>query len=274
MIFHVHTPSGFLGRYVESLTSYSGYNPDHRMEKLLPDASVNLVIALDEIRRYTFNNDDLTKKTKCIKAWVSGMQTSFITLSAEKNSSMFVIRFRPGGSYPFFHMPTDELNNLVIDAELIFGREILSLRDQLMEAGTCASQFRLVEQWLLQRIRTEDLAESVVGFAVARINATGPLDIPALVSKTGYSQKHVIHLFKRHVGLTLKLFHRVVRFNRVLHEIDIREEVDWSTIVHDCGFYDQAHFVNEFSHFSGINPTRYLTERGVYPNYVPISAKR
>jgi AraC-like DNA-binding protein len=33
---------------------------------------------------------------------------------------------------------------------------------------------------------------------------------------------------------------------------------NWFAIVNDYGYYDQAHFIKEFSNFSGVKPTAYL----------------
>ncbi len=275
MILKTHIPSEPLNKYVESFTYSKGYNPEHSIEKLLPDASVNIVIELDEIPRYTFENDTLAAKHKYINAWVSGMQTSFISISAEKHSCMFVIKFRAGGSFPFFHIPLTELNDLVIDAELIFGNEILILREKLVSAHTQEAMFPLVENWLIKRARQSTLPEAVVDFAVTNIITRPTLnDVKSISQKTGYSQKQFIHIFKKHVGITPKKYQRIVRFNKALQEIEKFNKIDWSSISYDCGYFDQAHFINEFKYFSGINPTDYLIEKGEFLNYIPIFDKR
>ncbi len=38
----------------------------------------------------------------------------------------------------------------------------------------------------------------------------------------------------------------------------------------DCGFYDQAHFINDFKEFSGFTPEVYLKQKNGVLNYVPI----
>jgi len=43
--------------------------------------------------------------------------------------------------------------------------------------------------------------------------------------------------------------------------IDPAGPVDWLKLAADAGYYDQAHFVNEFRAFTGLTPTRYLDVR-------------
>ena len=41
-------------------------------------------------------------------------------------------------------------------------------------------------------------------------------------------------------------------------------------ISQDCGFYDQAHFINDFKFFSGFTPEEYVRRKNDVLNYVPV----
>ncbi len=88
------------------------------------------------------------------------------------------------------------------------------------------------------------------------------------------SHKHFIAQFRRHVGLTPKLFCRIRRFQQVLTQVASRRTVEWADVAYSCGYYDQAHFVHDFQRFSGLNPSTYLSERPEYPNFVPVGEAR
>jgi AraC-like DNA-binding protein len=75
------------------------------------------------------------------------------------------------------------------------------------------------------------------------------------------SHKHFIDCFRREVGLTPKTFYRIRRFQDVLAGIQSRKAVAWADVACACGYYDQAHFVNDFVAFSGMNPSQYLERR-------------
>ena len=91
-----------------------------------------------------------------------------------------------------------------------------------------------------------------------------------VAEQSGLSQRRFIEVFRNAVGLTPKLFCRVRRFREALRQVDSGRPVIWSDVALSCGYYDQAHFIHDFRAFSGINPTSYLEQRGVWHSHVVI----
>ena len=81
------------------------------------------------------------------------------------------------------------------------------------------------------------------------------------------TKKHLIHQFKKYCGLTPKVLHRIFRFNKLLKEINQKEEIVWSEIVYETGYTDQSHFIKEFQRFCGFSPTKYI--KNGYHNSIP-----
>jgi AraC-like DNA-binding protein len=102
------------------------------------------------------------------------------------------------------------------------------------------------------------------------VNEPHRTTIADVVGETGISHKHFIDEFRRHVGLTPKLFCRIQRFRQVLSEISHRRTVDWADVASSCGYFDQAHFVHDFQAFAGLNPTVYLRNQPGEPRFVPV----
>jgi AraC-like DNA-binding protein len=100
------------------------------------------------------------------------------------------------------------------------------------------------------------------------------LTIAAIQEKTGFSNKHFIHLFEKYVGASPKTYLRIMKFQRVLRAVEEARQIQWTDIAYSCGYYDQAHFIKEFKRFSGFNPGAYLSERGEFLNYLPVGTPR
>ena len=79
------------------------------------------------------------------------------------------------------------------------------------------------------------------------------------------SGTHLATQFKSHVGITPKRVARIYRFARMILSVDAGLPVDWPALAHAAGYYDQAHFSQEFKEFTGHTPTQYLALRHRFP---------
>ncbi len=270
MIFKQHIPAFPLNNYVSSIV-YTEYNPTHSIERLIPDGTVNLILELNDKPQFIYDNQKLAEQKKYTHSWVSGMQSGYISISSGIQTAMMVVQFKPSAAYSILHLPVNELNDLVIDAELVFGSSVDDLRNGIIDQKDIDQKFDWASKWLINRAKSMSIPEAVIQYAVEEtmLNPTSTA-IKEIVDKTGYSQRHFIQLFKKHVGLTPKQYHRIIRFNQVLGKIDLGEKVDWTQLSYDCGYYDQAHFIKEFKYFSGFNPKKFMKEKGEFINYVPL----
>jgi AraC-like DNA-binding protein len=61
--------------------------------------------------------------------------------------------------------------------------------------------------------------------------------------------------FLKMVGVTPKTYQRIIRFNNVLHELKLRKNQPLIHTALDFGYYDQAHFINDFKKICGFPPS-------------------
>lgn len=278
MFMKTHIPTPPLNDHIALFTFSKQFDPDYSATRILPDGSVGLFILLDDAQRVFYKDEQNHKDEKnvftCKKALISGVQSEHIFAEAT-GYSILGIKFKAGGSYLFLQVPLSELNNLFVDAELVLGNTILTLREQLMELADPQAMFRHVERFLMERLAYSPQQERIVDPAIASLQrASPPASLKQTAESFGYSQKQFIHIFKKHVGLTPKYYQRVARFNRVLTAIETQRSIDWSQLAHACHFYDQSHLIHDFKLFSGIGLQEYLFQRGEFPNFVRVYEDR
>lgn len=75
---------------------------------------------------------------------------------------------------------------------------------------------------------------------------------------TGISPRQLRRLFNYYIGTTPKSFSQVVRFQYILHASPSRQNLQDPNIFYDVGFFDQAHFIKNFTKFYGITPGKAL----------------
>lgn len=129
----------------------------------------------------------------------------------------------------------------------------------------------MAQDFLESVLNPDSKMNTCVDYAVNGI-LRGPhtASLSEIREEIGYSRKHFIELFKKRVGVTPKAYLRIMRFQKAVNEIESGGNINWPAIALECGFYDQAHFINEFRGFSGFTPNTYLNQKNGNLNYVPV----
>lgn len=270
MIYKIHIPVAPLSQFIDFFFYYEGYVAGHTMDKFLPDGSIDLLIDLTETPKKLFHDESGTSYTTLKKSWISGMKTNYILIDASV-SNMLGVHFKPGGCYPFVEFPLAEINNTTLEMDTFWGNSIHDIREAILEEKDIEKRFAIVENFLLLKGRNKMENHELVHYSVGQLTASPQMwTIRNLSHKTGVTQKHLITLFRKYVGLSPKMFSRINKFQKVVGMIERQEKIDWASLAYECGYFDQAHFIKEFREFSGVNPRLYLEKRGPYLNYLPI----
>lgn len=274
MIFRVHTPASPLNDFVENFVYFEGLSAAHNLYRFLPDGNTEILIDLSEFPQYIYDNETLQIIQTCRAAWVSGVRTQPITIPSGTGSRMLIVAFKKGRAFPFYPFPVSELTDTVVSADLVFGRAILDLREQLLAAQSIRRMFLLLERFLLHQAGDSlygDYFTRCIQYALHNIiHQPTAHRLDQLSDQIGYSQKHFIDLFKRQVGILPKQYLKIMRFQRAIRTIENQAAINWSQIALESGFYDQAHFIHDFKHFSGFTPNEYLQRKASLLNYVPV----
>jgi AraC-like DNA-binding protein len=103
-----------------------------------------------------------------------------------------------------------------------------------------------------EHIVPDDAPSSVRGAVSRLLESPRDVAIADLVDdESDVSHRHLVDLFKRHVGPTPKRLQRILRFHGVFGKIQAAEAVDWAQLSRDLGYAGQSHFVRDFVAFSG-----------------------
>jgi AraC-like DNA-binding protein len=147
----------------------------------------------------------------------------------------------------------------------------MDLREMILAAPLINQKFITVENFLLKKFIKKLVVNPFIEFAVNKITqAPDNISIEHISAKVGFSQKHLIKLFKDNVGVTPKGFLKIIRFQKAINEISVSKCPNWISIALESGYYDQAHFINDFKAFSGFTPNQYMQKNFDHLNYVPV----
>lgn len=104
-----------------------------------------------------------------------------------------------------------------------------------------------------------EIEHGIAHYALREIkNSLGNINMLVLMRRLGYSQCYIERLFKAAMGISLKKYANIVRFQYAIEALEKNNDyVDYETL----GYYDQAHFIKEFKHFTLWTPYSYMEQR-------------
>lgn len=195
------------------------------------------------------------------KVYFVGQAISSSTLvSSSLNVDLIAINFTPTGVFRLTGIDLDSFTDQIVDAETVFGAEINYLHEQLVASKDQSAVVHLIDNYLRLKAANRKkgnkphILESV---SILKNNAAG-VSVKMLQKTTNTSARTLERSFKSEIGMTPKMYQRLLRFNQARLYIEENNCNDWWEIVLLFQFYDKSHFISEFRFFSGQTPMQYL----------------
>jgi AraC-like DNA-binding protein len=231
------------------------------VERSLPNASLELCFNLGPKGRRLFREgarNGLSPRA----AWVVGAHARPLLVEKEvADCDMVGVRLHAGVAEQMFGVPASELSDSLVDLDALWGPVVETVRDRLHAAAEPRARLTIVEQVVAARLaRTRSSTDTVLARRLCQVvGAMRQASVSAVAATHGLSHRRVIALFDRHVGMKPKAFHRVDRLRRVVDCAHAERRPSWTRIAHACGYFDQAHLINDFRLQAGITPGEYAS---------------
>ena len=169
------------------------------------------------------------------------------------SEELFGVRFRPGMWGLFLRAPWPELTDRSLPLDRVAGRKAACLHEQLGNNPAVEERIRVLGDWL--GAPRQDTVVQRVADQIAR--QAGQVRVEDLSAAAGISPRQLRRLFLEQTGRTAKQLARILRFRRSAALLQQTVQPSGAQMALECGFYDQAHFINEFRAFSGCTPGEY-----------------
>jgi AraC-like DNA-binding protein len=268
LIYLEHIPAGELGQNVRTLWYTRAPQIPHTRERILPNGCVQIIINL--ARDFILDCPEDGTPQRIAPALVVGARSVYEIVDTSDMAELMGIIFEAGGFAPFASDAVDRFSNKNCALEDLWGNSARGLRDRLREAVTPANKFRVLEDFLTKKFSTRLDRNRAVDFALSEMKgaAIAPT-VKAIAEKTGWSERRFSQIFREQVGLSPKVWCRIQRFQWAVKQLHRGADLAWADLALECGYYDQAHFANEFRAFSGVDATSYSARRTRWTNHIP-----
>jgi AraC-like DNA-binding protein len=214
---------------------------------IIPDGGHELVIDYGQQERSKFPSSLLISQLR-----------KFQTVSTDGEIGLFIIIFRPYGLNILTPYPVGDFANQLTPA-IDISKPLQDFSHQLLEAPTNAERVKIADRFFLNNLSNRHLTqldfpiESVINRLIA---LKGKVDIKQLADRYHASISKFERHFKSLVGVSPKKYSQIVRFRTAL-DLYLKDQ-NWADFIYKLGYYDQAHFINEFKQYTGKSPQQYL----------------
>ena len=250
-----------------------------RLEKILPCGAIELVINLKNNEIHIHDPDHPERYRQFSGAVFSGTYSRSFICNAFQHEAIMGVHFKVAGAFPFLDTDASELSNTHANLADLWGNPGRELRERLCLAVTPQQRFRIMEAALKDRLRYYPSRQLKMKIALSMFSTGGDVVLVRDVSRQlGLPQRRFIQMFNSHVGLTPKLFCRILRFQQARVLAEKLATPDWAELAVNCGYFDQSHLIKDFQEFAGSTPKLYSLQQHhkdarLKDNHLPVRAQ-
>ncbi|GKU77899.1 AraC family transcriptional regulator [Paenibacillus sp. L3-i20] len=239
-----YAPSSLLVPFIKHywLASWDLNDQPPHYQDVVPNPCVNLII--EEHR-----------------SGIYGVASSKYTKELIGKGSVFGVKFKPGGFYPFFQKPLSELTDQSLTIKSIFPHDNNKLYDAFISYEKSKPLILLVEQLLTYRLPGPDenviLINEVIDYITAHKEVT---KVDQLCTIFDLNSRKLQRLFNQYVGISPKWVIQLYRLQNAAETLDKGLTTDWTELSLELGYYDQSHFIKDFKSIIGKTPEEYVAQ--------------
>lgn len=192
--------------------------------------------------------------------FVMGPLKKNLTLYSDGFTGLVAVRFQNWGMYPFSLKPIKTLVDKIVMAEEVFGAKINKVGNRL-EKKDADEKIQILKEYFRSEMsehKNKDISSIPIISKI--IKEKGIINISYLTREFSISPRRLQRVFKNEIGLSAKIFSRIIRFNYAKSLIEQNPEISLSQLTYQTGYSDQAHFTKNFRELFDISPANFQSK--------------
>lgn len=243
MIIEYRKPSKALAPFVDHLwekqVEDAGIIP-YAMETIFPEDQTVLTYSFG--KEYYRSHSTPTDFKPINGIQLEGLHQAPNFYKHQPGIHIFGVKFSVGGLYPFLPKPIALTNNVSLEATAIFP-DLPVLKADISFEMRC----QIIEDYLTDQVITKQANKY---FKLLTLLQELESD-PAGITQT---YKTLSRLFIEVIGISPKEYVQIKRINQSLALFASSKDIKSQDLADQLGYYDSAHFINEFKKYTGKTP--------------------
>lgn len=186
-----------------------------------------------------------------------GPTTRSVKVHANPNLHFrFFVEFHPTGAYALFHHDLNAYINILADLKEVDDVVETKMIEAYRTSSYLHTFVQRVDAIFLELLhKNEEEDKKLKAFVLQ----------PSKIEGMGYSKRHVQRLYQKQLGCSRKDYQRVERINQAVKQLQETSD-SVAVVAQACGYYDESHFIHDFSSVLGVSPKQYKETMSVFYN--------
>ncbi len=255
----------------ESLTPYingylfSRYTLD-RTEKPIftPKGTAALVIntEISETSYLEYPNPNLKLYFQKYVPYLFGQMSRLGKSHLDGVFAPFVIVFTPTGLYQFLDEPSNQMTDNAFKLSQLgyveFAQKLQNVFESQIAIEDCIPEINRILSDYFSHRKPKNPTVNMAPVANEILFSNGRVSLDELIDRLNINPRTFQIHFNNQVGLSPKLFCRIIRFNALLMALDQNPQADLLELALEFGYSDNPHLYKDFKQFVGMTPKQYL----------------
>lgn len=172
--------------------------------------------------------------------------------------SILCVQFAANGISAIFGIPQRILTNSILAAEDILGKDNQLITEQLCEMNNNIEVMgKLLDDYFIKKLLLQKHTphtNTIAHIANIIFRSRNMVSIASLAKLCNMSLRTLERRFLEEVGMSPKLYMRIVRFQSALQNKMLHPKKNWTNICYESSYFDQAHFIKECHEFASSSP--------------------
>jgi transcriptional regulator GlxA family with amidase domain len=203
------------------------------------------------------------------RSTLAGQYTCRINRHTSADFIIILVVLRPGVVHKLTGIPMNELINNDVDAELVFPGSIQLVNQRLSSTASYLEMIGILDRFFLELAKRKNPdfhpIDAVLNLLVEK---PGNYSLDWLARQACLSPRQLERKFHDYIGISPKVFNRIIRFNQSYQLRISNPQKDWLSIAIEAGYNDYQHLVKDYKDFAQSTPNLLFSEESKAPERV------
>jgi AraC-like DNA-binding protein len=142
------------------------------------------------------------------------------------------------------------------------GNLFAEMEERVFDENILEKKIGIIQDMLEKQLLKHSATSNNMSEFITRLHAIN--EFPTIA---GFLQYYTINRrklerdFDFHVGISPKFLQRILRFRSTITHFYKSNNRNLTALAYDCGYFDQAHFINDFKEFTGLSPKKFFSSK-------------